>query len=1048
MHTHRSRAAVIGLGLLSLIGILTVLVAIPAALWTFGGNPLPDHLPSIAEATARLGSPDDGALFLGILKLLGWAGWATFALSLLVQIPAQLRGLPAPRLPGLSWQQGRSAVMVGAVAAMFTLIAAGSLASAPTAQAAPATSSTTLTTGTPTPAAMPETAPTLDSHAPTAAQSEVVTVESGDTLWGIAEAELGDGARYPEIVDATASTIQPDGQQLHDPDLIYPGWQVTVPAAAAANPAPAPAPAIPAPPATGGSSTDVASDTTPQTPGDSIPSRPDLGGAGSLASSGTASTTPTASSSAPTTATAPSSAVKETTGTADSGYLPAVLTAAGLGSLAAAGLLGALKRRRDKQSRRRQPGRRIALPAGTAAVAEAQLRVAADPLAASDLNRALRTLAAHARRLEAPMPALRAARITHDTLELYLVDADVELPEPFTTSVGDPGTWTLHRGDLSVLLDDDAAAEIPAPYPSLVTVGHDEQQAHLLLNLEELGALALTGDPQLAHEVLTALAIELITSTWTDDSRITLVGVLPELVAALASDRTTYVETLEQIITALEYTATVHRDALAEQGQAGATQARAAGLVEDTWTPHLILVGTDLTATDRERITHLLTQVPRVALATITTRGPAVGEWSLRISRDGDHVWADLSPIPVRVTPQRLPAADYQASLDLFAVTDEEDITGPEWTEGIAAGDALAIADLPQPDPLQAGDIVDDAAAPAPTVAAADDETTPETTDVDEEEDLVAAPRLVTAVDDDSDVDDQGERVATEPATVESSSDQDAGDVKLVDDPNLDTSSDGNEPETARMPSLDPDLPVLRVLGPVAVEGTRGKRPESHRRILEVITYLALCPGQSPAAFNEAIFPGERITGQKRNTYMSYARAWLGDADDGHPFVGIVADSGYALAPDAQLDWALFQDLIGPSIGAASTDRLKAALELVTGEPLSGVDASKYEWAQSVKTEIIAAVADVAHEVARRATMAGDPRTAAWAATKGLAAEPINEALWRDAITAAWQSGIPGRARDLISRCHTAIEDLGDLEDETITLINDIIKGERKRAYA
>ena len=73
MHTHRSRAAVIGLGLLSLIGILTVLVAIPAALWTFGGNPLPDHLPSIAEATARLGSPDAGALFLGTLKLLGVA---------------------------------------------------------------------------------------------------------------------------------------------------------------------------------------------------------------------------------------------------------------------------------------------------------------------------------------------------------------------------------------------------------------------------------------------------------------------------------------------------------------------------------------------------------------------------------------------------------------------------------------------------------------------------------------------------------------------------------------------------------------------------------------------------------------------------------------------------------------------------------------------------------------------------------------------------------------------------------------------------------------
>ena len=53
-----------------------------------------------------------------------------------------------------------------------------------------------------------------------------------------------------------------------------------------------------------------------------------------------------------------------------------------------------------------------------------------------------------------------------------------------------------------------------------------------------------------------------------------------------------------------------------------------------------------------------------------------------------------------------------------------------------------------------------------------------------------------------------------------------------------------------------------------------------------------------------------------------------------------------------------------------------------------------------------------------------------------------------DAITAAWQSGIPGRARDLISRCHSTMEDLGDLEDETITLINDIIRGERQRAYA
>lgn len=259
MHTARSRAAVISSGLLSLVGILIVLVGIPAALWIFGGNPLPNHLPSIAEITARLASPDDGTLFMGILTIVGWVAWATFALSLLVAIPAQLRGLPAPRLPGLSWQQGRASVMVAAVAAMFALIASGGISTAPAAHAAPATTTTSTATATATAVAplAATTSPVVDDATPPAPASKVVTVESGDTLWGIATEELGDGARYPEIVDATTSTIQPDGQHLTNPDLIHPGWQVTVPGVAAqpdTTPAPAPTPS-PEPAAPSGSST-------------------------------------------------------------------------------------------------------------------------------------------------------------------------------------------------------------------------------------------------------------------------------------------------------------------------------------------------------------------------------------------------------------------------------------------------------------------------------------------------------------------------------------------------------------------------------------------------------------------------------------------------------------------------------------------------------------------------------------------------------------------------------------------------------------------------
>ncbi len=50
------------------------------------------------------------------------------------------------------------------------------------------------------------------------------TVESGDSLWKIAEATLGDGSRYTEIFEANKP-------MLKDPDKIYPGQVLRIPAA-------------------------------------------------------------------------------------------------------------------------------------------------------------------------------------------------------------------------------------------------------------------------------------------------------------------------------------------------------------------------------------------------------------------------------------------------------------------------------------------------------------------------------------------------------------------------------------------------------------------------------------------------------------------------------------------------------------------------------------------------------------------------------------------------------------------------------------------------
>jgi len=55
-----------------------------------------------------------------------------------------------------------------------------------------------------------------------AGDSSFVLIKSGDTLWGIAERELGSGARYAEIFAASREVIE-------DADLIFPGQKIRIP---------------------------------------------------------------------------------------------------------------------------------------------------------------------------------------------------------------------------------------------------------------------------------------------------------------------------------------------------------------------------------------------------------------------------------------------------------------------------------------------------------------------------------------------------------------------------------------------------------------------------------------------------------------------------------------------------------------------------------------------------------------------------------------------------------------------------------------------------
>ena len=59
-----------------------------------------------------------------------------------------------------------------------------------------------------------------ESAAP--AEAQRYTVRSGDTLWKIAEACYGDGARYLEIFESNR-------ELLDSPDRILPGQELTIP---------------------------------------------------------------------------------------------------------------------------------------------------------------------------------------------------------------------------------------------------------------------------------------------------------------------------------------------------------------------------------------------------------------------------------------------------------------------------------------------------------------------------------------------------------------------------------------------------------------------------------------------------------------------------------------------------------------------------------------------------------------------------------------------------------------------------------------------------
>ncbi|MCF0093287.1 LysM peptidoglycan-binding domain-containing protein [Micromonospora sp. MH99] len=225
------------------VGALVVLFALvagaPVALLAFAGNPLPDHLPTLAEVGTVLTSRDDGQLFLRALALAGWFGWATFAFSVVVELGAQILRRPAPKLPGMSRQQKAAAALVGSVALILAASPAAASAAAvytgpAYAQSSASTSAARLpdggslgmagsgplaTTGSgPLGLVAPGGPSAGDQAAP------VYRVARGDYLGEVAERYLDEFGDYRQLAKLN---------RLDDPDRIRPGQLLRLPTEAA-----------------------------------------------------------------------------------------------------------------------------------------------------------------------------------------------------------------------------------------------------------------------------------------------------------------------------------------------------------------------------------------------------------------------------------------------------------------------------------------------------------------------------------------------------------------------------------------------------------------------------------------------------------------------------------------------------------------------------------------------------------------------------------------------------------------------------------------------
>jgi DNA-binding SARP family transcriptional activator len=1083
-------------GAAAMVTLAALVVGLPLVLYRLGGDPIPGHVPAWRHVGTLLLHRDNGTVFLGAVRDISWIAWALFTVAVAAEVQAALRGRSAPRLRLGGLQNGAS-WLVALTTLAFSSQPAAVLASAPAAVSVVSAVRSGPPPARPAvrPAERPVPAHAADPRAarviadPPAARVtaagpqapqvmsmgfyQMVTVRDGDCLWTIAQRYLGAGDRYTEIVKLNLGHEMGDGHVFTDPSVIWPGWVLQVPA---------------------GSGTASVSPTSPTPPASPAPA-----GHGASLHAGHDSADPrfrhphpAASASQPTTATDPAGAGAPAAGarppapaqptaraTVSAQPVAAQLNQVPPFAVFGAGVLVggatvALARMRRRQRQARRFGRRIPLPASAPVIAaEQRLRAAAqmhagepepgparhdrprsvpyegrtalydgesalydeaglalydvedpglalypdaEPLVFPDLAPEPGPLLAPATALRAalselgaglmatgqPIPDITGIRVHRSRLEVLLGSpASEPPPTPFAVPGGRRGTaWQLD-------LPRHAPAEPfpPGPagdlLPGLLTAGVASDGGYVLVDLEYLRVTTVDGPADLADLVLATAAAELTTSQLAGWYDLILAG-FDELDPV--DGRATCCASLAEALDLLATKAVALRRRLGNADRADVRRRRLADPGDEDWALTLLVSRVAPTMDEMAMLLDLASDPGGIAALVVGGTGIPEGHpapASFRLSDDPARpggIVGHLSPLHLDVWPQPLARDDYQALASLFATAadlqdvpaDQPPYDGSSWPP---APGLIGLAEPPHPDPDPAPVTLDDPglAPPAPLRVPG--------------EDPPGAP--------------------SEPAG----------------------------PPGLAGPAGDADQETglrIGVLGAFTVNGAPAALQPAQSQLI-----LALALNGRDGLSNAQLCyllgadPDHPKPSDSLRQLIVRTRRQLGRAADGREWIEHLGAGQYALHPDANFDWADFEDLSERGIGDRDLGCLRQALTLIRGKPFTGC---YHWWLDLAFTETVRAqIVDAAELLAELELAAGDPSASARAARTGLAGDVSAEQLWRALMRAEHAAGNLAGVREAWSRCLDAMTDIaadGEPHPDTAALYQQLIAGGRAPAAA